>query len=667
MLILGWHGRPQALEEEDPVTASFHDASAVLLRDGIVMAAIEEERLSRQKHTRSFPARAIRFCLAQGHATLLDVDAIVTDVTEALMDDLVDRDAAQRPHIAFLTGRDAIVRAFEREFAVDVTDRLQFCNHHVAHLCGAVYPSGFSDGMAITLDGSGDHASGLIATFRRREFQVLRHLPEVHSLGHFYQQQLFFLGYQQFDEYKAMGLSPYGDPSVYSSYFRRLYTLLPHGRFEILPVYNRWQVMREFGLTSVARRKGQPFTQAHKDFAAGLQATLERIVDHLIGHFQRVTGAAHLCISGGVAHNSTLNGKLLRSGLFEQVYVQPAAHDAGNALGAALSVAYKAGEPLRDNLLTHVFLGTDVGESDKIGERLKAWRPLLNAKKVHDPAEVGARLIADGSVIAWVQGRSEFGPRALGNRSILADPRPAQNKQIINAMIKKREEYRPFAPAVLEESLREYFEVPAGTRALPFMVFVLPVKPQLRELLGAVTHVDGSARVQSVRREENPLFHSLISAFGRRTGVPVVLNTSFNNNAEPIVDSVDDAVVALLTTGLHALIVGDWLVSRRSDENLMNALPDLLPALAGGRGLTWRPSGTRTAGFHIEGPAGHYPPAPLMPVSPEVFGLLLEEGTESIRVRCDRSGYASAAQTRICKELFELWTRRLVTLTPRRA
>ena len=664
MLILGWHGRPQALEEEDPLTASFHDAAAVLLRDGIVIAAIEEERLSRHKHTRSFPARAIRFCLAQGHATLRDVDAIVTDVTESGMNEFVDRDPAQRPHIPFSTGRDAIARAFEREFAVDVTDRLQFCNHHVAHLCSAVYPSGFSDGMAITLDGSGDHASGVVATFRRREFQVLRHLPEVHSLGHFYQQQLVFLGYQQFDEYKAMGLSPYGDPSVYSSYFRRLYTLLPQGRFEILPVYNRLQVMKEFGLTSVARRKGQPFTQAHKDFAAGLQATLERIADHLIRHFQRVTGATHLCISGGVGHNSTLNGKVLRSGLFEQVYVQPASHDAGNALGAALSIAYKAGEPLRDNLLTHVFLGTHVVESDKIGERLKAWRPLLNVEKVHDPAEVGARLIANGSVIAWVQGRSEFGPRALGNRSILADPRPAQNKQIINAMIKKREEYRPFAPAVLEESLREYFEVPEGTRAVPFMVFVLPVKPQVRELLGAVTHVDGSARVQSVRREENPLFHSLISAFGQLTGVPVVLNTSFNNNAEPIVDSVDDAVVTLLTTGLHALIVGDWLVSRRSDENLMNALADLVPALAGGRGLTWRPSGTRTAGFHIEGPAGHYPPTPLVPVSPEVFGFLLEESTESIRVRCDRSGYASAAQNRICKELFDLWTGRLVTLAP---
>jgi carbamoyltransferase len=667
MLILGWHGRPQPLEEEDPVTATFHDASAVLLRDGVVVAAIEEERLSRQKHTRAFPARAIRFCLAQGHATLRDIDAIVTDTSQSLMDDLVDRDAAHRPHIPFLTGRDAIARAFEREFAVDVADRLQFCNHHVAHLCGVVYPSGFSNGMAITLDGSGDHASGLVATFKGREFQVLRHLPEVHSLGHFYQQQLFFLGYQQFDEYKAMGLAPYGDLSVYSAYFRRLYTLLPQGRFEILPVYNRWQVMREFGLTSVARRKGQPFTQAHKDFAAGLQATLERIADHLIRHFQRVTGATHLCISGGVGHNSTLNGKVLCSGLFEQVYVQPAAHDAGNALGAALSIAHKAGEPLRDNLLTHVFLGTDVGESDKIGECLKAWGPLANAEKVRDPVEVGARLIADGSVIAWVQGRSEFGPRALGNRSILADPRPAQNKQIINAMIKKREEYRPFAPAVLEESLREYFEVPEGTRAVPFMVFVLPVKPQVRELLGAVTHVDGSARVQSVRREENPLFHSLIGAFGRLTGVPVVLNTSFNNNAEPIVDSVDDAVVTLLTTGLHALIVGDWLVSRRSDENLMNALPDFVPALAGGRGLTWRPSGTSTAGFHIEGPAGHYPPPPLTPVSPEVFGLLLEDDTDSIRVRCDRSGYDSATLTRICKELFELWTRRLVSLAPRRA
>ena len=238
MLILGWHGRPQALEEEDPLTATFHDAAAVLLRDGVVIAAIEEERLSRHKHTRSFPARAIRFCLAQGHATLLDVDAIVTDVTESGMDEFVDRDPAQRPHVPFSTGRDAIVGAFEREFAVDVTDRLQFCNHHVAHLCSAVYPSGFSDGMAITLDGSGDHASGVVATFGGESFRcyaTCRSCIRWATLP----TAARFLGYQQFDEYKAMGLSPYGDPSVYSSYFRRLYTLLPQGRFEIIPVYNR--------------------------------------------------------------------------------------------------------------------------------------------------------------------------------------------------------------------------------------------------------------------------------------------------------------------------------------------------------------------------------------------------------------------------------------------
>jgi carbamoyltransferase len=665
MLILGWHGNPRPLEEEhESAGVTYHDASAVLLRDGAIVAAIEEERLSREKHTRSFPAGAIGFCLARARATLHDVEAIVTDTAENVADLVADREAARDPGTPFSSGRAMIARAFAREFHVDVTEKLHFCRHHIAHLYAACYPSGFSDALAVCLDGNGDGASGLIARFSTGDFQVLRYLPEAHSLGSFYEQQLFFLGYRVFDEYKAMGLAPYGDPTVYTPYFERLYTLQPKGRFQILPLENRLMLMREAGLTANARRKGQPFTQAHKDFAAALQATLERVVHHLVRHFHQQTGARRLCISGGVGHNCTLNGRLLRSGLFEKIFVQPAAHDAGNALGAALSIAHQARERVRGDLLTHVFLGTDVGAADEIERRLQAWGPLLNFEKVSDPSDSGARLIADGAVIAWVQGRSEFGPRALGNRSILADPRPAQNKQIINAMIKKREAYRPFAPAVLEEALHEYFEVPEGTCAVPFMVFVLPVRPQMRELLGAVTHVDGSARVQSVRQEQNPQFYSLIDRFRRLTGVPVVLNTSFNNNAEPIVDSVDDAVVTFLTTGLDWLIVGDWLVSRAPHETLTRNLPGLTPRLARGRGLTRRTAGT--AGFYIDGPIGRYPPAPLTPISHEVFRVLLEDNTESIQARCDRLGYERTPRERVCSELFELWTGRNIDLVPRR-
>jgi len=294
-----------------------------------------------------------------------------------------------------------------------------------------------------------------------------------------------------------------------------------------------------------------------------------------------------------------MNGTVLRSGLFDEIFVQPAAHDAGNALGAALAVMRDAKRPRPLDVMPHVFLGRDIGLTNDIEMRLRRWMPLIDIELLDDAPESAAGLLAEGLVIGWVQGRSEFGPRALGNRSILADPRPAENKRTINAMIKKREDYRPFAPSIVEERLREFFEVPATVDNLPYMVVAVPAKPEVRSLLAAVTHVDGSARVQSVSRLQNPRYHALIAAFGRRTGVPIVLNTSFNNNAEPIVDSVDDAVATFLTTGIQAVVIGDWLVRKVADVAHHSALLDMGCELLPSRKLVRR-STSNGSGYFIE-------------------------------------------------------------------
>jgi len=666
MLVLGWHGGLHLAGLEDsPSGFAQHDGAAVLLRDGRIVAAIEEERLNRVKHSNFFPAQAIRFCLAEAQVTIADVDAIVTDVVEHLFNGVALLAALNDPALPIMHGRGRIGSLFEREFGVDVSHKVHFCRHHVAHLYGCWYPSGFRDSLAVSLDGEGDGLSGLVASCSENRIEILRQLAEAQSLGNFYTKMISQLGYRRFDEYKAMGLAPYGDPTVHDALFRRMYQLLPDGQFTILTDEERWGMLMEAGLLTQARRKDQPFTQQHKDFAAALQATLERIVQHVLEHFQRVTGARRLCLSGGVAHNCTMNGRILRSGRFEQTYIQPAAHDAGNALGAALWLMREAGQAIPRNIIPNLYLGSDIGSADEIGERLACWSPFIEARRVPDAPAAAAEIMASGGVIGWVQGRSEFGPRALGNRSILADPRPAANKDIINAMVKKREGFRPFAPSVLEERLGDFFE-PLGVAAVPFMVITLQVRPEMRELLGAVTHVDGSARVQSVSRTDNPRYHALIEAFDRLTGVPVVLNTSFNNNAEPIVDSIDDAVACFLTTGIDRLFVGDWLVEKAARTPSDVALLDLVPHIPRCRKLVQRTPKSSAVRYSIESTMSSFFMESAAVISPVLARLLVDhtDGAPT-RERCRREGIEDPAQiSQLSTELFDLWQRRSIQLMP---
>jgi carbamoyltransferase len=667
MLVLGWHGSWSALEGDLAPNATFHDAAAVLLDDGIVIAAIEEERLSRVKHTNYFPARAIRHCLSKAGATINDLDAIALGFAESSLDRAASSEMWNSSEAAWKSGRELLGAVFEREFRVDVRDRLHFCAHHLAHLYASWHSSGFSDALAVCLDGRGDGFSGLIAACQGKRISVLRRIVDAQSLGYFYVWATKFLGYRRFDEYKVMGLAPYGDPEIFRELFNEICELLPNGEFRIKSDIEKSRIVADAGLSRHIRRKGDALLQVHKDFAAALQAALERAVFHLLHHYQKATGARRLCLGGGVAHNCTMNGKILRSGLFAEVYVQPAAHDAGNALGAALSVYRSHNVLIPSTVLPHLYWGSDIGGSASVAEILNRWTSLVRVTPSSDVCALAAGLLANGKVLGWVQGRSEFGPRALGNRSILADPRPAENKTRINEMVKKREGYRPFAPAVLQERLHEFFELPSEVAAVPFMIFAVPVRAVQRSKLGAVTHIDGSARVQSVCPRTNTRFHELICAFDRLTGVPILLNTSFNNNCEPIVESVDDAMACFLTTDIDCLVVGDFLVEKSFAACSLDAIClGLVPEVPRSYRLTRQKARDGGHQAALEFTGSGLLARKLIPISALAFRILTNDGRgDALNQRCDAIGVAAARDlSAIGKEFYELWTQRAVCLTP---
>src|SRR6185369_4375396 len=351
------------------------------------------------------------------------------------------------------------------------------------------------DALVVTLDGFGDRLSGTVWAAAEGRLERLLDIPKRQSLGLLYLEAIRYLGYSLFDEYKVMGLAPYGVPSRFRHVFEPMCELKPDGRYDV----HLERVTRLREILPVPRRSGEPLSTVPRDVAAALQETLEGAAAHLLTHYRRATGLRHLCLAGGVAHNSTMIGAIARSGLFDGVFVQPASHDGGCALGAALHV-YRALEPhcplvpVQDG-----YWGRPLPDAAATGRRLGAWSDLVHVTRSSDIAAETAALIARGAIVGWVQGRSEFGPRALGNRSILADPRPAAAKDRINEAVKQREAYRPFAPAVLEEYADAWFEMPSGTCGA-FMTFTVLVRASVRDVLGAVTHVDGTARVQTVSK-----------------------------------------------------------------------------------------------------------------------------------------------------------------------
>jgi carbamoyltransferase len=562
MLTLGFSGGLDRVHENPySLAAAFsHDGAAALVEDGAIVTAIEEERLNRIKHSNKFPEEAIRYCLRERGVGVDDVDTFAFYATEEYCNGLLAYLQRTRPNMPVLAdARTHLSQLLGETLDAPVDpERITFVRHHMAHAVSASAVSGFERSLVLAIDGYGDGLSGMVARGEGSALTALATFAQRKSLGLLYLNVIAFLGYGRFDEYKVMALAPYGDPARQRSLLTELYELRPDGDYEL----DAERIEEHLTGRFAPRRPGEPLLQRHYDLAAALQEALERIVMHVLTHHRQATGLRELCLAGGVALNCTMNGKIAASGCFDGVFVQPAAHDAGCALGAALLASHDAGRPADGKRLRHVYWGTHVGERDEVETVLEGWSDLVAFERHDDVERETARRLADGQVVGWAQGRSEFGPRALGNRSILADPRDAANRERINMMVKKRESYRPFAPSVLEEAAHDLFELPAGTD-YDFMLFVVDVREEMRSLLPAITHVDGTARVQTVSRAENPRYWRLINAFGDLTGVPALLNTSFNNNVEPIVDSAQDAVVSFLTTTLDLLVVGDFIVSRR--------------------------------------------------------------------------------------------------------
>jgi carbamoyltransferase len=637
-----------------------HDSTAVMVCDGKVVAGIEEERLSRAKHTNKLPVNAIQYCLRETGLSFDDIDRLAYYVDERHADGIARTYVLQNPRTrAFSSGREFVIDLLNRHLNWDLSpERFVFVEHHLAHATSAFAMAQFNEALVVTLDGVGDGLAGTVYVGEGCQLTRTFELQRADSLGLLYMAAIEFLGYRFFDEYKVMGLAPYGDPTRFRRIFEQICVLQPDGKFSV-----NSEKLRLLDALGAPRRAGEPFTQVHRDIAAALQESIERAVFHLLRHYKDQTRLGNLCLAGGVAHNSTLIGKLLSSRLFDSVFVQPAAHDAGCALGAALSVHRELVPDKPIQALSHLYWGTDLGTSKAVFEKLLQWKDLIEIRPVQDPSTEAANLITDGKIIGWAQGRSEFGPRALGNRSILADPRREENKDLINEMVKNRESYRPFAPSVLEEYADQFFEVPDGSSPA-YMTFTVPVREAMRPKLPAITHIDGTARIQTVSRNTNERYWRLIEAFRQRTGVPVVLNTSFNHNLEPIVDSVEDAITCLLTTGLTHLVIDNYLITKRPVKpaivsQLFPTLPEHVQLVycqqaGSGKGLKHLYRLESTVGGNTS-----------RPVSAATYKTL----TYAIGRNCSlgaalASDSAASGHDAICEELFQLWVERQVHLVP---
>lgn len=624
-----------------------HDAAAALLVDGEIVAAALEERATRLKHTGRFPYEAIETCLRHANIDFSRVDRIA-----------FGEEGGHGPFRDEQLDATRVAALLEARFGRRAVDpsRIRLVDHHLAHAMSALLSSTFHDALVMTADGFGDGVSGLVIHVQGGRIRVLDRFPVESSLGKFYGSVLPLLGYGGHDEFKVMGLAPYGSPRRFEALVEQHLTLLPEGRFEL-----DGDAFRRAAESAIERRSSDgPFRRDHRDLAAAVQNALEKTVFHVLRHHRAATGASRFACAGGVFQNSTMNGRILRSRLFDAVFVQPASSDCGLALGAAQWI-HRQEAGTRPRPLVHLSLGAPMPKPAPLRRAIARWDGVVTSEAVLSAAEAGANEIADGHVIGWFQGRSEFGARALGNRSIVADPRPASMKDTVNAMVKMREGYRPFAPAVTEEAAEEFFDVSRGD-PLDFMTFVVPVKRAHRRLLGAVTHVDGSARVQIVRRNVNPEFWALIRAFGERTGIPVVLNTSFNNNWEPIVDSVDDAIVCLLTTGLDACIAGNTVLRKRVERHATVAALVAAPARDMVLGSVDPIDGR--AREHVIWCGAESAPRRTA-LSRAAFEVLVDD--RGLPVGKLVAARPPAVRTKLLTELFALWERRFVVLTPPRS
>lgn len=574
---------------------AFHaDASAALIQDGRIIGACEEERFTRIKHAAGFPKEAIKWCLAERALELSDIDHIAINTKpNAHQVRRLFYILKTRPNIGFMMKRlknkrergDLFQQLSVAFPGKTFKSKLHFVDHHRAHLASAFFPSRFSEAAVVSIDGFGDFASGAWGYGRGNSLSISKHIFFPHSLGAFYTAITQFLGFPNYgDEYKIMGLAPYGQP-LYLDQMRRIVKLTKGGDYELDLRYfqhsgkrnldHQWstgspRIGRHWSddLVSIlgnARSTDEPITQRHMDIAKSAQTLYEEALFHMLNAVHNLYGTDNLCIAGGCGANSVANGKIHLNTEFKNIYVQAAAGDAGGALGAALDVWHQLGNE-RCSAMSNAYLGCQSSQeeivsllnSQEVKLRLINENCVSLEKTSNEICQEVAQALSEGLVVGWFEGRMEWGPRALGHRSILGDPRRADMKEILNKKIKRRESFRPFAPSILRESVPEWFE---SDGEVPFMMQVFSIRKEKRNEIPAVTHIDGTGRLQTVTEHENQRYYYLIKEFEKITGVPMILNTSFNEN-EPIVRSPLEALNCFLRTRMDILVLENVIIKR---------------------------------------------------------------------------------------------------------
>ena len=593
------------------ISAYYHDSAACLVIDGNIIAAAQEERFTRKKHDQGFPGQAIAYCLAQANRKPADIDYVVFyDKPFLKFERLLETYLAFAPQglASFIAAlpvwlkdklfqKSMIGKALSAIWADDIdwSKRLLFSEHHLSHAASAFFPSPFDEAAVLTMDGVGEWTTTSLAIGKGNALQVHKEIHFPHSLGLLYSALTYYTGFKvNSGEYKVMGLAPYGEPRFASLIKDHLIDIKEDGSFTLDMQYFNYctgltmtndKFDRLFG--APPRRAESILTQREMDLASSIQAVTEEVVIKLARGIARSTGQRNLCLAGGVALNCVANGKLLRERVFENIWIQPAAGDAGGALGAALGayhIMLGKARPRCDGIdrMNGSYLGPSYAQDD-IERRLSTAGAVFTTVSDDQVTELTAQALADGKAVGWHQGRMEFGPRALGGRSIIADPRSAAMQKQLNLKVKYRESFRPFAPSVLREDLSDWFDLDSDS---PYMLLVADVVPsrqlamseQQQQLFGieklnvprssipAVTHVDYSARIQTVHKEVNPRYHALISRFKQLTGCPVLVNTSFNVRGEPIVSTPEDAFRCLMGTEIDLLVVGNCVVEKLKQD-----------------------------------------------------------------------------------------------------
>lgn len=571
------------------INAYHADSSAAIFVDGKTLAAIEEERFTRVKHWAGFPDLAIQFCLQEAGIGFNEVDhwAIGRDPKAKFFKKILYLAKNPTGSLAAIADRFKNSRkaaSIEDELArlsglsaEKFKNKIHNIEHHRSHIASAFFASPFEESACLSIDGSGDFSTTMTGIGRGNEITILNSVDFPHSIGIFYTAFTQLLGFPYYgDEYKVMGMAPYGEPK-YLQQLEDVVKLTDDGLFKLnlqyfrtgtagiisyaednTPVVASLYTKKTVEVFGEARKKDEPLTQYHKDLASSVQRFTEKIIFHILNHLQKQTGLTNICIAGGVAQNSVVNGKILSNTAFTNMYIPSAGHDAGISMGAALYTQHQVLKYTRQPVIKNAYTGSRFS-NEEIKKQLAEKNIAYTEMEDEVLYEYVTDCLINGGVVGWFCGRAEFGPRALGGRSIIADPRRTDAKEILNLKVKRRESFRPFAPSILKEYVADFFEL---TDEVPFMEKVFPIKKEKQALIPAVTHVDGTGRLQTVDKEVSPRYYALIDCFRRKTGIPILLNTSFNEN-EPIVNNPLEALNCYLRTDMDMLVMENVIVERK--------------------------------------------------------------------------------------------------------